>query len=65
MSEWVWGSESLTIIDSYCYLGVEFSTDGAWDKHIKSIVVHNKQRLGGFNRVLHNFALDLKLIGSL
>ena len=57
--QWVWGSESLPILDSYCYLGIEFSRDGSWDKHIKSLIIRNRQKLGGLYRVLHNFALDL------
>ena len=58
--KWVWGDESLPILDSYCYLGVEFSSDGSWDKHIKSLIVRNWQKLGGLYRVLHNFSLDLR-----
>ena len=46
-------------LDSYCYLRVEFSSDGSWDKHIKSLIVRNRQKLGGLYRVLHNFSLDL------
>ena len=53
--KWVWGDESLPILDSYCYLGVEFSSDGSWDKHIKSLIMRNRQKLGGLYRVLHNF----------
>ena len=53
--KWVWGDESLpnldSYLDSYCYLGVEFSSDGSWDKHIKSLIVRNRQKLGGLNRV--------------
>ena len=60
LSGWVWGGESIPILGSYCYLGIEFSADGSWDKHIKSLVVHNKQKWGGLYQVLHNFALDLK-----
>ena len=56
----VWGDESLPILDSYCYLGVEFSSDGSWDKHIKSLIMRNRQKLGGMYRILHNFALDLR-----
>ena len=42
----VWASESLPILDSYCYLGIEFSSDGLWGKHIKPLaVVRNKQKL--------------------
>ena len=58
--KWVWGGESLPILDSYCYLGIEFSSDGSWDKHIKSLIIRNRQKLGSLYRVLHNFALDLR-----
>ena len=56
----VWDDESLPVLNSYCYLGVEFSCDGSWDKHIKSLIVCDRQKLGGLYRVLHNFALDLR-----
>ena len=45
--KWVWGDESLPILDSYCYLGVQFSSDGSWDKHIISLIMRNRQKLGG------------------
>ena len=57
---WFWGGESLPILDSYCYLGIEFSSDESWGKHIKSLVVHNKQKLGGLYQVLHNSVLHLR-----
>ena len=25
---WVWSGEILAVLDSYCYLGIEFSSDG-------------------------------------
>ena len=28
LGKWVWGDESLPILDSFCYLGVEFSSNG-------------------------------------
>ena len=48
------------MLDSYCYLGIEFSSNGSWDKHIKALLIQGKQKLGSLYRVLHNFALDLK-----
>ena len=57
---WVWGDVSLPVLDSYCYLGIEFSSDGSWDKHIKSLITRNRQKLGGLYRVLHNYGLDLR-----
>ena len=53
---WVWSGESLPVLDSYSCLGVEFSSDGSWKKHTKSLVVHNKQKLGILYPVLHHFA---------
>ena len=56
---WLWGHQDIPILDSYCYLGVEFSSDGLWDKHIKSLVVSGRQKLGALYRILHNYALDI------
>ena len=55
----VWGCESLPVLDSYCYLGIELS-DWSWDTHIKSLVVCKKQKIGNWFRNLHNFAFDLR-----
>ena len=62
--KWVWGDESLPILDSYCYLGVEFNSGGPWDKHIKTLIMRNRQKLGGLYRVLHNFSLDLEPVDT-
>ena len=59
----VCGGQSLPVLDSNWHLGIEFSSDGSWDKYIKSLVVQcvcNKQKLGGLYEILHNFAFDLK-----
>ena len=52
--------KSLPVSDSYRYSRIEFSSDGSWDKHIKSLVVCNRQMLGGLYHILHNLALDLR-----
>ena len=49
------------VSNSYCYLGKNFSSDGSRDKHIKSLIVCNMQKLAGLYWVLHNFALDLRI----
>ena len=33
---WKWGEYSLSKIYSYSYLGIDFSSNGAWDMHIKN-----------------------------
>ena len=57
---WIWGNKSLPVLDSYCYLGIKFSNDGSWDKHIKLLITRKRQKLGGLYKVLHNFAMDLR-----
>ena len=57
---WVWGNQNIPTLDSYCYLRVEFSSNGLWDKHIKSSVTRNKQELRALYWVLHNYLLDLR-----
>ena len=32
--KWAWGDQSLPILDSYRYLGIEFSSNRSWDKHM-------------------------------
>ena len=46
--KWVWGDESLPVSNSYCHLGVEFSSDGSWDKHtcIKLLIVRDRENFG-------------------
>ena len=58
--EWVWGDEGLAGLDSFCFLGIEYSSDGSWDKHIKTLITCKRQKLGGLHTDLYNFALDLR-----
>ena len=51
--------ERLAILDFYCYLEISFSSDGSWDKYIKSLVGRNKEKLDGLYRIRRNFALVL------
>ena len=30
---WKWGEHSLPKVSSYIYLGIDFSSNGAWDMH--------------------------------
>ena len=35
--KWFCGNEELLILDSYHYFGIVFSSNGSWDKQIKSL----------------------------
>ena len=43
--QWVWDLESLPAWISFSYLGLQFSSDGSWDKDITSLIICNKQKL--------------------
>ena len=58
MSGRVCGDGSLLTSSSYGYFRIVFSNDGSRNKHIKSLVIHNKQ-FGGLCKVLHSFDFDL------
>ena len=44
---------------NYLKLGVKHSWNGSWDKHIKSLIICNRQYLCGLYCVLHSFTLNL------
>ena len=52
---WVWSKKSLPVLDSYCYLEVEFNSDASWDKHIKLLIMRNRQEVGNLYSALYNF----------
>ena len=56
--KWFGGDEAFPVLDYYCYFVIMIRSNGSWDKRIKSLVICNKQKLGGLHRVMHNFALD-------
>ena len=32
---WIWGEHTIPQASSYCYLGIDFTSDGGWDTHVK------------------------------
>ena len=34
----VWGEHKLPNVSSYTYLGIEFSSNGAWDSHVNKVL---------------------------
>ena len=57
--------ERLAFLHFYCYFELSFSSDGSWDKYIKSLVVPNKQKLDGLYQIRRNFALVLGNAGHI
>ena len=40
-----WGEHSLPKVSSYSYLGIDFSSNGAWDMHIKKLLDNGRKKL--------------------
>ena len=34
---WNWGEQALPRLSKYTYLGVDFTSNGAWDEHVKRV----------------------------
>ena len=35
---WTWGEHTISQSSSYCYLGIDFTSDGGWDTHVKRVI---------------------------
>ena len=42
---WNWGEQALPRLSKYTYLGVDFTSNGAWDKHVKRVLQNGRKRL--------------------
>ena len=40
-----WGEHELPKVSSYCCLGVDFASNGAWDVHIKKVVSNDRKKV--------------------
>ena len=56
---WKWGEQDLPRVSNYTYLGIEFSSNGAWDKHIKKVVDSGRKKLNQIHSVLSNRDINL------
>ena len=61
--DWMWGEHRLPNVSSYTYLGVDFSSNGAWDLHIKKVVGTGKEKLNKLHSIISN--RDRVLVGCL
>ena len=42
---WNWGEQALPRLSKYTYLGVDFTSNGAWDEHVKRVLQNGRKRL--------------------
>ena len=39
-----WGEHELPNVSSFCYLGIDFASNGAWDGHIEKVVSNGRKK---------------------
>ena len=54
--DWVY---KLPNVSSYTYLGIEFSSNGAWDLHVKKVLSTGKEKVNKLHSIISNRKIDL------
>ena len=49
---WKWEEYSLPIVSSYSYLSIDFSRNGAWDRHIRKLLDNGRKRVNQLHKVI-------------
>ena len=57
--DWVWGEHKLPNVSSYTYLGIEFSSNGAWDLHVKKVLSTGKEKVNKLHSIISNRNINL------
>ena len=42
---WNWGEQALPRLSKYTYLGVDFTSNGAWDEHVKRVLQNGRKKI--------------------
>ena len=56
---WKWSEHSLPKVSSYSYLGIDFSSNGAWDMHIKKLLDNGRNKVNQLHKVISNRNVNL------
>jgi hypothetical protein len=56
---WKWGEYVLPRVSKYTYLGVDFTSTGAWDVHIKNVLDNGRRKVNQLHSVISNRDINL------
>ena len=56
---WNWGEQVLPRLSKYTYLGVDFTSNGAWDKHVKRVLQNGRKKISQVHSIISNRDIDL------
>ena len=44
---------------SYCYLGIDFTSDGGWDTHVKRVISNGRKKVNQLHSIISNRNINL------
>ena len=51
---WIWGEHTIPQASSYCYLGIDFTSDGGWDSHVKRVISNGRKKVNQLHSIISN-----------
>ena len=58
---WKCGEHSFPKVSSYSYLGIDFSSNEAWDMHIKKLLNNGRKKVNQLHKVVSNRNVNLNI----
>ena len=56
---WIWGEHTIPQASSYCYLGIDFVSDGGWDTHVKRVISNGRKKVNQLHSIISNRNINL------
>ena len=56
---WIWGEHTIPQASSYCYLGIDFTSDGGWDTHVKRVISSGRKEVNQLHSIISNRNINL------
>ena len=58
-SSWTLGKHTIPQASSYCYLGIDFASDGGWDIHVKRVISNGRKKVNQLHSIISNRNIKL------
>ena len=61
-SSWIWGEHTIPQASSYCYLGIDFKSDGRWDNHVKRVISNGRKKVNQLHSIRNIYLTARRLL---
>ena len=56
---WTWGEHTIPQASSYCYLGIDFTSDCGWDTHVKRMISNGRKKVNQLHSIISNRSINV------